>query len=274
MKNRFWAVIIMAVFMAACSSTQTLSENGRRFEFKKDGKIVIGKTAKRDIFDLYGQPSRGVVRGKYEILAYTYSKETLKPAGVGNALLGAVPVVGLVESGVELQRDRGKDKNIHREWQDLEFYVELSTGIVRDYYYHDSALHGNDESETLYLKSIAAFSQKKNGEAVKMLERAVSLDPNNHRAANMLAWHLIDLNIDVNKGTTYAEEAVRAFPDSPYSNGTLGVGYYKKGDMSDAEKYLQTAVDLFPIYAPNDVRSLQYDTAMLKTVRDEKKHQK
>lgn len=272
MKMKFFTVVLLTFLVAACSSTQTLNESGRRFEFKKGSDITIGKSTKREIFETYGQPSNSSILGKYEVLSYSYSRETFKAAGVGKALLGAVPVVGLIDSGIDLQRDRGKD-GTEREWQALEFYVELSNGIVRDYFYHDSELNGNDESETLYLKSIVAFQQKKNDEAVKMLEQAVSLNPNNHRAANSLAWHFIDLGIDMDKGITYAQKAVQAFPDSPYNNGTLGVGYYKKGDMANAEKYLQTAVDLFPIYAANDYTALQHDRAMLQTVQGQKKLQ-
>jgi tetratricopeptide (TPR) repeat protein len=265
----------MTVLLGACSTTHTLNESGQRFSLKSDIPIMVGKTNKKEIYDAYGRPSTSVIKGKYEVLAYTYSKATFKTMGVGGALLRAVPGVGEAVLLSDLATDQGKAdrENTAREWQDLQFYIELSTGIVRDYYYHDSELIGNDESETLLLKSLVAFQQKKNDEAVKMLEQAVSLNPNNHRALNTLAWHYIDLGINVDKGLTYAQQAVSSFPDSPYNNGTLGIGYYKKGDMENAEKYLQTAVDLFPIYAPIDGKSLQHDMAMLQTVRSQLKLQ-
>lgn len=268
MKNMLFPVLFLLTFLAACSTTQTLNEEGQKFTFKKEQNIIIGKTAKREIFENYGQPNESKILGEYEILTYSYSKESFKTGGIGSALLGAVPVVGLVQAGVELQRDRGKDDDTIREWQALTVYIELSTGIVRDFYYRDSALNGHDESETLYLKSIVAFQQKKNDEAVKMLEQAVSLNPNNHRAANSLAWHLIDLGIDIEKGIDFAKKAVEVFSDSPYNNGTLGVGYYKKGDYVNAVKYLQAAVDLYPVYAPGDFNALQHDRAMLKTAKN------
>lgn len=267
MKNMLFSVLFLLAFLAACSTTQTLNEEGQKFTFKKEQNIIIGKTAKREIFENYGQPNGSSILGKYEILTYSYSKESFKAGGIGSALLSEVPVVGLVQAGVELQRDRGKDDTI-REWQNLTVYIELSTGIVRDFYYRDSDLNGHDESETLYLRSIVAFQQKKNDEAVKMLEQAVSLNPNNHRAANSLAWRLIDLGIDIEKGINFAKKAVEVFPDSPYNNGTLGVGYYKKGDYVNAVKYLQTAVTLFPVYAPRDFKALQHDRAMLETAKN------
>lgn len=266
------ALMIMALFGAACSTTQTLSESGQRFDFKKDTGITVGKTTKREVYETYGQPSMTNVMGKYEILVYSYSRDTFKTMGVGGVLLRAVPGVGEAVLISDMTRDHGKEQleNSGREWQDLEFYVDLGTGIVRDYFYHDSELNGQDESETLYLKAMAALQKKKDDEAVKMLERAVELNPANHRASNNLAWRLIDLGIDVNKGITLAEKAVQSFPESPYNNGTLGVGYYKKGDLANAEKYLQAAVNLFPIYAPDDGISFQHDQAMLATIRGQK----
>jgi len=276
MKSCFWAVVITSIiFVGACSTTQTLDESGQRFSFKNDVPIVIGETTKKQIYETYGQPTTSTIKGKYEILVYSYSRETFKTTGVGGALLRAVPGVGDAVTLSDLAADRGKADldNTAREWQDLEFYIELSSGIVRDYFYHDSELKGNDESETLYLKSLIAFRQKKSDEALKMLEQAVSLNPKNHRAANTLAWHLIDLGIDVEKGITYAQKAVQAFSDSPYNNGTLGVGYYKKGDMANAEKYLQIALALYPVYAPNDFKGFQHDRTMLETVQSQKKVQ-
>jgi tetratricopeptide (TPR) repeat protein len=170
----------------------------------------------------------------------------------------------------DLSRDRGKDLESKKEWQELQFYVELSSGVVRDYYYHDSMLNGNDESETLFLHSQAAFSQNRNDEGVQLLEKAVLSNPDNHRAANALAWRLIDLGIDVDRGIKLASRAVTVFPDSPYSNSTLGIGYLKKGDMTNAELYLQKAIDLFPVYAPGDSKTLQQDKAMMLTIKDKK----
>ncbi len=270
MKMKAVMVMLLLVMVSACSSTQTLSENGKRFEMKKEMGIVIGKSMKRDVYETYGQPSVSSILGKYEVLTYSYSKESFKTAGVGSALLGVVPGVGLIQAGVELQRDRGKDRN-DKEWQNLTVYVEMATGIVRDYYYHDSELNGHDESEALYLKSTVVFAEQKNDEAVKLLEKAISLNPRNHRALNTLAWHYIDLGIDVDKGVTLAQRAVEVFPDSPHNNGTLGVGYFKKGDLQNAEKYLQIAVNLFPVYAPADYKSLQHDKNMLQTVQSQKK---
>jgi uncharacterized protein HemY len=82
---------------------------------------------------------------------------------------------------------------------------------------------------------------------------------------------ILDLDIDVEKGVRYAEEAVKVFPDSPYNNGTLGCGCYKKGDLEKAEKYLSLAINLFPVYAPQDTKAIAHDKAILAAIQEQKK---
>jgi hypothetical protein len=82
---------------------------------------------------------------------------------------------------------------------------------------------------------------------------------------------VIDLNIELEKGARYAEEAVKVFPDSLYNNGTLGCGCFKKGDLEKAEKYLSLAVNLFPVYTPQDTKDLAPDKAILAAVQEQKK---
>lgn len=270
-KGRLVSALIATIFMAGCTTTQTLSESGRQIEMNKETAIAIGKTTKRQIFDLYGQPANSQVMGKYEVLKYSYSKDTFETEGFGSFALGIIPVVGEAKMITDMSRDRGKDHETHTEWQNLEVYLDLSSGVVRDYFYHDSKLNGHDESESLLLRSMAAFGQNKNAEGMKLLEQSVAANPDNHRAANNLAWRLIDLGIDVDKGIALARKAVEIFPDSPHNNGTLGIGYLKKGDLANAELYLQKAIDLFPLYAPQDYKSLQYDKAMLESVKSQKK---
>jgi tetratricopeptide (TPR) repeat protein len=104
-----------------------------------------------------------------------------------------------------------QDSEISREGRVLKVYAELSSGVVRDFYYHDSGMKGHDKSETLFLKAHSLLEQGKTQEAIETFEKSVALNPANHRALNNLAWALIDLNMDVEKGVRYAEEAVRVF---------------------------------------------------------------
>ena len=261
-----FVVTALSIFLGACAST--IDQRGQKFDYKPDG-IVIGQTTKRQVLEGYGSPTSSEVRGKYEILTYQYSKESLRhERAIGMGALSAIPVIGLAT----LAMDHGvQDSEISREGRVLKVYAELSSGVVRDFYYHDSDMKGHDESETLLLKGHSLLKQGKTQEAIQTLEKAVALNPANHRALNSLAWTLIDLNIDVERGVKLAEQAVKVFPDSPYNNGTLGCGCYKKGDLENAGKYLSVAVNLFPVYAPQDMKALAHDKAILAAIQEQKK---
>ncbi|PIU57716.1 MAG: hypothetical protein COS89_03810 [Deltaproteobacteria bacterium CG07_land_8_20_14_0_80_38_7] len=260
-------VIVFLFCFLGCAST--IAESGKDFSYQKKFPIEIGKTTKAEIIDQYGSPTNTEIKGNYQILAYGYSRESLKHGrAVGMGLLSAIPGVGLAT----LAMDQGvKDDDMAREFKLLCVYTDFKTGVVKDYYYHDSDNVGHDESETLNLKAMALKRKGgKNKECTELLEKAISLNPRNHRALNSLAWELIDSSTDVDKGVSLAIRAVEVFPDSPYNTGTLGVGYFKKGDLENAEKYLDQAVKLYPIYEPGNVKSLQHDQEMLRLVREQK----
>jgi tetratricopeptide (TPR) repeat protein len=257
---------VVSISLAACAST--VDQRGQKFDYKPNG-IVIGETTKRQVLESYGSPTTSEVRGKYEILTYQYSKESLRhERTIGMSALSVIPVVGLATLAMD---HSVQDSEISREGRVLKVYAELSSGVVRDYYYHDTDMKGHDESETLLLKGHALLKQGKTQEAIQAFEKAVALNPANHRVLNTLAWTLIDLNIDLEKAVRYAEEAVEVFPDSPYNNGTLGCGCFKKRDFEKAEKYLNVAVSLFPVYAPQDTKALAHDKAILAAVQEQKK---
>jgi tetratricopeptide (TPR) repeat protein len=188
---------------------------------------------------------------------------------VGMGLLSAIPGVGLAT----IAMDQGvKNSDLGHEFKLLTVYTDFRTGIVKDYYYHDSDNVGHNESETLFLKAAALKREGgKKKEYMELIDKSISLNPRNHRALNLMAWELIETSADIDKGLSLAARAVEVFPDSPYNVGTLGVGYFKKGDLENAEKYLEQAVKLFPIYASRDVKSLQNDKEILRLVKEEKK---
>ncbi len=260
-------VVALSVSLMACAST--IAEKGKDFSYQKASPIEIGKTTKTEIIEKYGAPTSADVKGNYQILTYGYSRESLKhDRAVGMGLLSAIPVVGLAAVAM----DQGvKDSDMAREFKLLRIYTDLKTGVVKDFFYNDSDNNGHDESESLHLKALALKRQSgKNKEYVDLLEKAVELNPKNHRALNNLAWELIDSSADVDKGVLLASRAVDVFPDSPYNNGTLGVGYFKKGDLDNAEKHLDRAVKLYPIYELGNAKSLKHDQEMLRLVREQK----
>ncbi len=260
-------IISSFLFLYGCAST--INEVGHEFNYNQKVSIIVDKSTKNDIVSSYGQPTKSEIKGKYEILSYYYARESLKHGRAIGMGLMSVATMGVSD----LVADHGvKQSDTQKEFREMVVYADVMTGIVKDYYYHDSELNGQDESETLLLK---AFSLLKTGgkkkEAYEMLEKSISLNPRNHRALSTLAWELIDNNVDIEKGITYAKQAVEIFPDNPFSNGTLGVGYMKKNDLDNAEKYLQTALDLYPIYYPNAADGYNQAKARLESVRLMKK---
>jgi tetratricopeptide (TPR) repeat protein len=263
------AVLFCFLFVVGCAATHKYHEEGSKFSYDDTFQIVLNTTNKRDIIQKYGQPTSQSTIGKYQVLTYQHRQQSFKRKGMNP--LSFVPVVGLAVSAVEISSDKDHTNDTIHEWEKMVVYTDLMTGIVKDFYYHDSKLQGHDESESIYIKAHQLLGKGNTDEAVKLLKESVVLNPNNHRALNALAWQLIDLGIDIDKGVQYARQAVTVFPDSPHNNGTLGVGYLKNGDPDNAIKYLQAAIDLFPIYAPRDHKALQFDKAMLEEARRRQK---
>lgn len=251
------------LFLYGCAST--LQEAGNDFSYNQSVSIVVGRSTKNDIVSSYGNPTKSEIKGKYEVLTYYYARESLKHGrAIGMGLLSAAT------GGVsDLVVDHGvRQSDTQQEFKEMVVYADIMTGIVKDYYYHDSDLNGQDESETLYLRASALLkSGGKKKDAYDMLEKSISLNPQNHRALNTLAWEFIDNNIDIEKGLAYAKKAVEIFPDNPFNNGTLGVGYLKKNDLDNAEKYLQAALNLYPVYYPRASHAYNQDKARLENVK-------
>lgn len=262
-------LIVLLSFFCFGFLSSTTGEKGKDFEFKSDVKITLGKSTKKDIIDAYGQPTEINTIGRYQVLKYYYARQSLKHGrAIGLGLLSAV-TGGLSDLAV----DHGvKNDDIQVESKEMVAYTDLLSGIIKDFYYHDSSsLSGHDESETLLIKAQSALNQgNQSKEAREMLEKSVALNPKNHRALNSLAWILIDSNEDLDRGIGLAKTAVEIFPDSPFNNGTLGVGYLKKNDLDNAEKYLAKAVKLYPVYEPSATKSYQHDLEYLNSVKSMK----
>lgn len=262
-KFRMLAMVSIALLGYGCAST--IQEAGKGFDFKP---ITVNRTTKQEVLAAYGQPTKQETLGKYDILVYYHVTDSLKHGRfVGMAILNEVTsgISGVIaDNGV-------KSSDIQRDFQEMKVYVALENGIVRDYYYHDSQGQGQDNSETLWLKSMAEIKAGQNEQAIKTLHQALSENPNNHRALNTLAWTLIDLNINPAEGVELAKKAVEIFPDAPHNNGTLGVGYYKTGNLKMAKEYLEKALALNQIYSPNNQEGIKINQGYLNLVNSQLK---
>lgn len=279
------AVALFIMFgLFGCASTVKYAEEGRKFSLNENFKVELDKTRKEAILSQYGQPTSTHIVGKYEVLSYAHLQKFMKSPR-SNPLAGLVPgVAGVAVLAAEYLNLALSDSSDTIEWEVMVIYTDLVSGVVKDYYYHDyhdGKFKGHDESESLYLVGSTLLAKgQKIEDAIKLLEQSISLNSNNHRALNMLAWQLIDTGNDVEKGVRYAQKAVDIFPDSPYNNGTLGIGCFKKGDFVNAEKYLNMTIELFPIYAHSDYNAslrlyndaLQRYKAFLAEVQKQKKN--
>ena len=78
--------------------------------------------------------------------------------------------------------------------------------------------------------------------------QALTLNPENPRLMNYLAYFLIDNNLNVNEGLELINKALKANPDNYAFLSTKGWGLYKQGKYQDALEYLQKSDSLQPFY--------------------------
>lgn len=220
----------------------------------KPGEVVAGKTTKRQIIELCGLAPVTRIVGNYEILEYHD-----KSAKVGKAIgLGAL---GVLAGGIPLEGLAGNYK------KEAIVFIDLASGTVRDYYYHDYDKNkGHDLSETTLLQADEKIEDGNVDEAITLLKQSITQNPKNHRALNTLAWFMAEMNIDPKGTLANAQKAVEIFPDSPYNNGTLGMAYLRNNDRENAKKHLELALKLFNLYFPTAEKAIEHDKALLKFV--------
>ncbi|MBL9138311.1 MAG: tetratricopeptide repeat protein [Verrucomicrobiales bacterium] len=114
--------------------------------------------------------------------------------------------------------------------------------------------------------AIACSKQGKLTEAEAFHRRALALEPDNPELAIELAWFLADHRLRLDEALTLARRAVTAQPDMPSFLHTLGWTLFQLGEMEEAERLLQKAVDLSR-NDPSETRIREH----LKEIQDKKK---
>jgi tetratricopeptide (TPR) repeat protein len=72
----------------------------------------------------------------------------------------------------------------------------------------------------------------------------VAVSSRSAKALNNAGWILIDRHLDVARGVTLVEEALRIWPDHPEWLDSLGWGYYKLGRYPEAQRVLERSLEL------------------------------
>ena len=84
--------------------------------------------------------------------------------------------------------------------------------------------------------------------AEEYYQTALSLEPQNPKRMNNLAWFLIEKHRDVNKGLKLADKALEMDPGNYSYLDTKGWGLYKQGKFQEALEILEKSWELKPIY--------------------------
>ncbi|PKN07615.1 MAG: hypothetical protein CVU73_12805 [Deltaproteobacteria bacterium HGW-Deltaproteobacteria-8] len=249
------AMLTIAVLVSGCASTY--NEAGKKIAYLP-GKVGLGST-KLEVFNTYGHPSAQRQLGELYIYDYNYTIGQAKHDRLiaqGTAALFTMGISNLfVDHGVN-QSDFKED------YQELQFIFDNNSKVV-DFHYHDSQGNGNDESETIYLKAVAAVISGNMQEGIILARRSVESNQNNHRSLNFLAWYLVDMGINPKEGVSLAERAVKLWSYEPNYWDTLGTAQAKVGDFVGAKESLEQAMKLYPVYMPG------YNYAHTKTIYEQ-----
>ena len=103
----------------------------------------------------------------------------------------------------------------------------------------------NNKSNTseyrLNIPYITAMSTSNTNSIMEYVDFIYSTDTNSANNINSMAWVLIYLGIDIDRGIELSKNAIKMSPKSPHYLDTLGYGYYKKKDYDNALKQLLKA---------------------------------
>ncbi len=143
----------------------------------------------------------------------------------------------------------------------LKAYVNLykkDMKSVNDFLNEDLIYFKNNKSNTneyrLNIPYIAAMSTTNTNSIMEYVDFIYLQDTNEAENINSMAWVLIYLEIDIDRGIELSKNSVRIEPKSPYYLDTLGYGYYKKKDYDNALKQLLKAA----LYAEDNAKAEIY----------------
>ena len=103
------------------------------------------------------------------------------------------------------------------------------------------------ESPLLYnTLAFAAWTQKKNKNAINFYEKTLEIDSDNATAMNSMGYILADTGTDIMRALRLCRKAVDFKPQNPAYLDSLGWAYYKSGEVVEARTWLRRALDIAP----------------------------
>jgi len=118
--------------------------------------------------------------------------------------------------------------------------------FVKSKMYYTNAIKLQPKTIEARLGLVYPLSAMKNiDEVIKVYKDILKIDPNNSTVNYRLAY-IYFLRKDWNSTEKYAKNVVRLYPFDYYSNLLLGSTLIKKGQMTEAKKYLLRALEYNP----------------------------
>ena len=100
-----------------------------------------------------------------------------------------------------------------------------------------------DTPDLIYDLAMVAERLDRIDEAESRLKRLVELKPDDAQALNALGYTLVDRTSRTDEGLAFIERAHKLAPSDPFILDSLGWAFYRKGQLDEAERYLQQALD-------------------------------
>jgi len=101
-----------------------------------------------------------------------------------------------------------------------------------------------DFEDALFYRAVAYDHLKNYTLMRKDFERLLVVNPHHHQSANYLAYSLAEKNTDLDKALELVGKALRDEPENPAYLDTLGWIYFKKKNLSEAEKIFERVLRL------------------------------
>ena len=109
----------------------------------------------------------------------------------------------------------------------------------------DQLIDGGYESTQVYsVYGFVLYELSDIDESLKMLQKALTLDPENANALNSLGYIMAEEGLDTATAVNYCREAVKKKPDSYAYLDSLGWACLKAGRYEEARAYLRKAMEI------------------------------
>ncbi|MGB3224274.1 MAG: tetratricopeptide repeat protein [Desulforhopalus sp.] len=101
-----------------------------------------------------------------------------------------------------------------------------------------------DNQQLLFEYGLILEKNGKTEQAILIMEQVLEMDPNHAEALNYIGYTLADKNIDLDKALEYILKANKLKPDNGFIIDSLGWAYYRLGDYHQAAKHLERSLEL------------------------------